>query len=239
MTPSTERLIICGTDFSENAAEAVATAAALAEKYHKSLEILHVADQFNAHGDNKTELSRHLRPARERLKQEIAKCSTSFDGVGGEVLHGQFAEDALVEFASEHPADLLVVSAVSKTAFDHWTIGSVSEEISETAPVPTLTVRSAKPFEAWVRGEHKLKVFLAADFSTHSDAALRWVGELRNLGPCEVTVVYVALLSEEENRLGIDEEQGGAKAIPPFKRFSSGIFGKRPPRFWAANLLKF
>ena len=214
MTPSTERLIICGTDFSENAAEAVTAAAALAEKYHKSLALLHVADQFNAHGDNKTELSRHLRPARERLKQEIVKCSTSFDGVGGEVLHGQFAEDALVDFAAEHPVDLLVVSAVSKTAFDHWTIGSVSEEISETAPVPTLTVRSAKPFEAWVRGERALKIFVAADFSTHSDAALRWVGELRNLGPCEVTVVYVASLSEEEKRLGIDEEQGAGESDP-------------------------
>jgi len=208
MASSTERLIICGTDFSENAAEAVTAATALAKKYHKSLVLLHAADQFNAHGDNKAELSLHLRPARERLKQEVAKCSTSLDGVGGEVLHGQFAEDALLDFAAEYPVDLIVVSAVSKTAFDHWTIGSVSEKVAATAPVPTLTVRSAKPFEAWARGEHKLKIFVAADFSTHSDAALRWVGELRNLGPCEVTVVYMASQSDETKRLGIDKEQG-------------------------------
>jgi nucleotide-binding universal stress UspA family protein len=207
MTLPTERLIICGTDFSENAADAVAVAAALAQKYHTSLRLLHVADQFNVHGDNKEELNRHLRPARERLKKEIAQCSAIVEQVGGAVLHGQFAEDALVDFSAKHPVDLLVVSAVSKTAFDHWSLGSVSEEVAETAPVPTLTVRSAKPFEAWVSGERALKIFVAADFTTRSDAALRWVGELRNLGPCEVTVFYVASLSEEEKRLGIYEKQ--------------------------------
>lgn len=207
MIPQTKRSIICGTDFSENAAEAVATAAALAQKSQKALALLHVADQFNTYGDDMVELNRNLRPARERLKQEIAKCSTSVAGVSGEVLHGQLAEDALVDFAAKHPVDLLVVSAVSKTAFDHLTIGSVSEEIAETASVPTLTVRSSKPFEAWVRGERPLKIFIASDFSNYSDAALRWVGELRNLGPCEVTVVYVASLSEEEKRLGTGKKQ--------------------------------
>jgi hypothetical protein len=72
---------------------------------------------------------------------------------------------------------------VSKTAFDRWTLGSVSEEISEAAPVPTLTVRSAKPFEAWARGERALRVFVAADFSPSSEAALHWVSKLREIGP--------------------------------------------------------
>lgn len=217
MTPQNKRTIICGTDFSENAAEAVATAAALAQKSQKALALLHVADQFNTYGDDTVALNRNLRPARERLKQEIAKCCTSVAGVSGEVLHGQFAEDALVDFAAKHPVDLLVVSAVSKTAFDHWTIGSVSEEIAETAPVPTLTVRSSKPFEAWVRGERALKIFVASDFSNYSDAALRWVGELRNLGPCEVTVVYVASLSEEEKRLGSGKKQDSDENQPSIR----------------------
>lgn len=117
MTPQIKGTIICGTDFSENAAEAVATAAALAQKSQKALALQHVAYQFNTYGDDTVALNRNLRPARERLKQEIAKCCTSVAGVSGEVLKGQFAEDALVDFAAKHPVDLLVVSAVSKTAF--------------------------------------------------------------------------------------------------------------------------
>jgi nucleotide-binding universal stress UspA family protein len=207
MKKTTDRLIVCGTDFSENSAEGIAAAAAVAGRFHKPLKLLHVADQFNIHCDTKAEATRYLQPAREKLKHEIESASSNLERVSGEVLHGQYAEDALVDFASKNPVDLLVVSAVSKTAFDRWTLGSVSEEISEAAPVPTLTVRSAKPFEAWARGERALRVFVAADFSPSSDAALHWVGKLREIGPCEVVLGHVNSPYREEKRLGLCDSQ--------------------------------
>lgn len=207
MKKTTDRLIVCGTDFSENSAEGVAAAAALAERFQKPLTLLHVADQFNAHCDTKAEANRYLHPARERMRREVESCSSRVESVEGDVLHGQYAENALVEFAAKNPVDLLVVSAVSKTAFDRWTLGSVSEEISESASVPTLTVRSAKPFEAWARGDRALRIFVAADFSPSSDAALRWVGELRETGPCEVVLGHVNSPYREEKRLGLCDSQ--------------------------------
>ncbi|MFM8829702.1 MAG: universal stress protein, partial [Spartobacteria bacterium] len=86
MKKTSDRWIVCGTDFSENSAEGVAAAAALAGRFHKPLKLLHVADQFNVHCDTKAEAARYLQPARERLNNEIASCSAGVERVGGEVL---------------------------------------------------------------------------------------------------------------------------------------------------------
>ena len=48
----------------------------------------------------------------------------------------------------------------------------VAERTAESAPVPTLVVRDAAPFEAWARGERALKVFVGVDFSASCAAAL-------------------------------------------------------------------
>jgi hypothetical protein len=40
--------ILCGTDLSENAAQAATTAAVLAARTGKPLMLVHVADEFNA-----------------------------------------------------------------------------------------------------------------------------------------------------------------------------------------------
>jgi hypothetical protein len=41
MKKTTDRLIVCGTDFSENSTEGVAAAAAMAGQFHKPLTLLH------------------------------------------------------------------------------------------------------------------------------------------------------------------------------------------------------
>lgn len=203
MKPSTDRPILCGTDFSDNAAHASATAAALARRWERPLVLLHVTDEFNAHAQTPEQLDALLRAADERLQSEAVRLAAGGAEVRGEVLHGAVAERAILDFVEAHPPALLVVSAVSKTAFDRWTLGSVSERIAEAAPAPTLVVRAAAPFEAWLRGERALRVFVAADFSASSDAALRWVAAWCGLGPCEVTLGHVAWPPEERQRLGV------------------------------------
>ena len=84
-----------------------------------------------------------------------------------------------------------------------WLLGSVAEHVAVRAPVPTLVVRSAVPFEAWARGERPLKVFVAFDFTGTSEAALRWIKDLAAAGPCEVVVGYIDWPVGEAGRLGI------------------------------------
>jgi hypothetical protein len=51
--------------------------------------------------------------------------------------------------------------------------GSVAEHLAVRSPIPALVVRSAVPFEAWARGERRLKILAAFDFTGTAEAALR------------------------------------------------------------------
>ena len=193
--------ILCGTDLSENAAQAATTAAVLAARTGKPLMLVHVADEFNARGDDKKKLAAFLRPVRKELRVEAERLRKAGATVEEKLLTGGVAEQAIMEFGEKRAAALVVVSSVSKTAFERWTLGSVSEHLARADPVPTLVVRSAAPFEAWARGERPLKVFVAADFASVSEAAIQWAGDLRRLGPCDIMVAHVDRPQVEQQRL--------------------------------------
>ncbi len=195
--------ILCGTDFSENAAQAATVAAVLAARLGKPLLLVHVADEFNARGHDPAALAAFLRPLAQQLQDEAQRLRKTGATVGTELLTGEVAEQAIKHFGEKREASLVVVSSVSKTAFDRWTLGSVSEYLAQTDPVPTLIVRSAAPFEAWARGERPLKVFVAADFTSVSNGALRWVRHLRDLGPCDIVIAHVDRPEEVCGQLGI------------------------------------
>ena len=203
MNPPFTGIIACGTDFSPNASQAGIAAAALAKMWGKRLVLVHATDEFEGNSGTKRERDDCLSLAREPLEAEAARLAATGAVVTAEVLHGGLAEQAILSFVANHSVDLVVVSAVSKTRFDRWTLGSVSERVAEAAPAATLVVRVAAPFAAWAGGDRALKIFVAADFSASSEAALRWVGDLCRLGPCQVTVAYVNWPPEDRERLGV------------------------------------
>jgi nucleotide-binding universal stress UspA family protein len=195
--------IICGTDFSQNAEQAATVAAILAARSGKRLLLVHVADEFNARGDDQKKLTAFLRPVAKQLRGEAYRLNETGATIETKLLTGEVAEQAILKIGEREAASLVVVSSVSKTAFDRWTLGSVSEYLAQALPVPTLLVRSAAPFEAWASGERPLRIFVAADFGSVSDAALQWVRNLRDLGPCDIVVAHVDRPGEECARLGI------------------------------------
>lgn len=182
--------IICGTDFSDNAKRAADVAAALATRLNAPLLLVHASV---IPGSLYTE--DHLDAEAQRLHSTAAELSA-------EVVEGN-ADEVLIELAQQRQARLLVVSSIGRQGPQRWLLGSVAERVAETAQVPTLVVRDAAPFEAWASGERPLKVFVGTDFGASSDAALRWVAELREIGPVEVVASYVDWPPEEATRLGI------------------------------------
>lgn len=182
--------IVCGTDFSKPAGFAAETAAAFACRLREPLVLVHAVD----------EASRAQLPA--EIRESLATFSQQCLSEEGERLHSggievrevfrEGAPDAvLMDFASEAKTRLVVISSLGRGAPAGWILGSVAERVAQTSPAPTLIVRAAEPFTAWLRGKRSLRVFVGADFSIPSDAALRWVGWLRQLGPCEVAVAYL------------------------------------------------
>ena len=208
MKPNEATPILCGTDFSANASKAATTAAALAARAGRALLLVHVADEFNACSDDRKKLAALLEPVEKQLEREAQRLRATGATVETKLLTGQVAERAIGEFVRQQPPALVVVSSVSKTAFDRWTLGTVSASLAESVAVPTLVVRSSEPFEAWARGERPLKVFVGVDFTTSSDAALRWIAELREIGPCEVVAGFVDWPPEESSRLGVPVAPG-------------------------------
>ncbi len=198
--------ILCGTDFSPNAAQAATVAAVLAARTSRPLLLVHVADEFNAYGESKQTLASFLKSVHERLRAEAERVQQTGVKGGVELLHGRVAEKAIADLAKKRSPALVVVSANGKSAFDRWTLGSVSEALAESAEAATVVVREAAGFEAWGRGERPLKVFVAVDSTNGCEAQLQWVRELLRAGPCEITVACAHRnpLIEERKRPGVD-----------------------------------
>jgi nucleotide-binding universal stress UspA family protein len=149
----------------------------------------------------------HSPLTKEHLHTEAQRLRDAGAELTAEVIEGD-ADQVLVQAAQQHAARLLVVSSLGRSTPARWLLGSVAERTAESAPVPTLVVRDAAPFEAWARGERALKVFVGADFSASSEAALRWVAELREAGAVEVIVGFVDWPPEEAARLGVSGPLG-------------------------------
>jgi nucleotide-binding universal stress UspA family protein len=107
------------------------------------------------------------------------------------LLHGIQAADSILTYAEIHEPAVIVIAANDCPALDRWTHGSVAEGLASRARTTTLVVRNAKPFEAWARGERPLRILCPEDFSTASEAALRWAGVLRHVGPCDITAGFM------------------------------------------------
>ena len=185
------RKIVCATDFSDNAKGAADVAAAIASKLATELVLIHVADQAHAYTQGTKAFRAFLRPITSRLRNEARRLRRKGAMVKEVLLHGKLADTAVVDYLQDEQHALVVVSSVSKTVFDRWTIGSVSERISQSSPAPTLVVRSPQRLLAWATEQRQLKVLVAADFTVSSDAAIAWVCELGSIGPCAVTVAHI------------------------------------------------
>ena len=181
--------ILCGTDFSPQAAQAADVAAALARRFGTSLVLTHSVDE-------RGEIPAHLRPqfvgpAQSQLTAEAARLRAAELPVEERLVSG-WPDDGLQQVATHQHAGLAVVAASGHGALGRWVLGSIAERLAESSPIPTLVVRHPAPLEEWLRGSSRLRILVGVDFTPQSQAALRWVGEFARLGSCVVTVAYVA-----------------------------------------------
>jgi nucleotide-binding universal stress UspA family protein len=200
MNAPDSRPVLCGTDFSEGAARAADAAAAMARRLGVPLLLVHSVDE---RAEFPVQLhARFVEERRPQLAQEAERVRALGATVEERVLGGR-PGDGIVECAVKAHARLIVAAASATGALGRWTIGSVAERTAESAPVPTLVVRAGEPFEQWARGERTLRIVVGVDFTATADAALRWIAELRAIGPCDVLAAFVDWPPEERARLGV------------------------------------
>lgn len=144
--------ILCPTDFSSYAAEALKYACAFVDKFDAELHLLHALEVhlsstpvFGAG----LALPRQTRESREAADKELARVLDPEWQKGKHVVRAT-AEGApflkIIRYAREHDIDMIVMGTHGRSGLPHILLGSVAERVVRKAPCPVLTIRP---------GEHK------------------------------------------------------------------------------------
>jgi nucleotide-binding universal stress UspA family protein len=200
---TTGRPIVCGTDFSSTATEAVGIGAAMSRRLETRLLLVHVDQLYRSLVSDPVIIESAVLQTRCELDREAQRLRDLGTEVEGKILGGS-AFDQLVTAATNAKARLIVIGAVGHGLGRRLLVGSVAERTVESSPIPTLVVRPGGRIASWVRGEHGLKVLVGYDFSAASDAALSWVNQLTEIGKFQATVLYSNWPPDEARRLGYE-----------------------------------
>ena len=169
--------LLWATDFSETSQVALEWGVALASLTNAKMTLLHIAEAAEA-TDAKlaAEHRQKLEEIAEQLKQKGLTVATS-------VRPGQAAQ-TIVQTASEVGADLIVLGAHGHTSFREKLLGSTTEQVLQTSPVPVLFVRE--------RCEPKFKHLLVpSDLSDAALPALDYAVDLAGLTKAKITLLHV------------------------------------------------
>ena len=196
-------MIVNGTDFSENAAQATVAAGAMAWRLNVPLKLVHVIDELGAELAMASGQGGIYDPLRQRLRDQAVEMGTRF-GIDVEpIVVAGFAYEKLIEIAVAGQSSLIVVSSLGAKKQPRWLLGSVAERVAQASPIPLLIVRESASIEAWAVGERVLCTMVGVEIGSTSKAALRWAAELRGIGRCDLLVTHVAWPFAEHKRLGI------------------------------------
>ncbi|MGB7623687.1 MAG: universal stress protein [Terriglobia bacterium] len=144
--PSPAGKVLAATDFSDAALPAVEAGAAEARRRKADLTIIHAIDLLPVmspfygefYGVPPMNLSDQMRKLGQ---QRLDECVHHFKAKGGGLLRNGPAATAILNAASELPAQLLVVGTHGRTGLSRIALGNVAETVVRAAPCSVLTVR--------------------------------------------------------------------------------------------------
>ena len=134
--------ILFPTDGSEGANEALSHALALAETFDATLHVLYVAD---SNRDSVTVVGNDVVDALEDEGESVVadvveRARTAGVDTVDEVVQGA-PHRTIVDYADERDVDVIVMATHGREGLDRYLLGSVTEKVVRTTPVPVLTVR--------------------------------------------------------------------------------------------------
>lgn len=194
-------IIVCGTDFTASAHDAVDVARSLAAAMDGRLELVHVVDVPRHAWRDETSQARAIDQATAALADEIARLA----GPPAVAVTARVAVGApatrLAEVAVELDAALLVVAAAGPTR-SILTVGGTAGRLAQIARMPVLLVRDPAPVRAWLRGGRLHVAALVSDDAA-SEHVIDWLRLLRRLGTADVALLQAYYPDEAARRLGL------------------------------------
>ncbi|WP_126664301.1 universal stress protein [Haloterrigena salifodinae] len=140
------RRVLAPTDGSDCARDALEVGVDVASATGAALHLLTVVDVVSVGVDVRSELKTAML---EEVADEILDEASSVAETNGvepaaeTVAYGPSVAEAIRSYVEEQDIDLVVVGTHGRTGFDRYVLGSVTESLVRTAPVPVLTVRES------------------------------------------------------------------------------------------------
>jgi nucleotide-binding universal stress UspA family protein len=141
------KTVVVATDFSDQSELALEYARVFAKRFGASLRVLHVVEipvVLSAEvplPDVALLADEVVLEAKIRMGRTLDRLPEST--VIGQVLVGHPAE-AIVQYAADHQADVIVMGTHGRSGIAHFFVGSVAERVIRSAPCPVFTVRDVE-----------------------------------------------------------------------------------------------
>ncbi|HSR53346.1 MAG TPA: universal stress protein [Acidobacteriota bacterium] len=185
--------IICTTDFSDPAREALPHAVELARKFGAHITVLHVRTLFTDDPSNvefqfldedmyEEFLDKNLEKAAKPISSDV-----EFETA---VVRNVSPAAGILEYADEEAADLVVMGTHGRSALGHFFLGSVAEKVVRHAPCAVLTV-GPEGQDHYIHKPDHAEILAPFDFSEHSIEAVGRALELARAFDANVHVLYV------------------------------------------------
>jgi nucleotide-binding universal stress UspA family protein len=195
--------VLCPVDFSDPSLRALHHAAAVAAWYHAALDVLHVVPEPLPPALPLMMVG--LRPAAEDAKAVAARALDTFLARAGlaspprAVVRDGPAVEAIVGYAAEIGADLLVMGSHGREGLGHLLFGSTAERVLHKAPCPVLVVPLHAEEPSAADRVRFTQILCALDFSPPATRALDLALSLARESGGALTVLHVVeALTEPE-----------------------------------------
>lgn len=192
------------TDFSEHSHKISTTASALAARYGSILHVFHawVLHDYDPHG-----LEKETPAVPEQTQEQLTALAKAVDVEPIDVVHHQeravAAGPAIVGYARDRQADLIVMGTHGRRGFKHFLMGSVAEEVVRASPCPVLTLR-----EDWRPADQRMfkKILIPVDFSEVSNETFSFAKEVARDFGAEIHILHVLPTPLLDNAYGFGED---------------------------------
>ncbi|WP_273838242.1 universal stress protein [Halococcus sp. PRR34] len=139
--------VLVPTDGSDCANEALETSVDVASEEAADLHLLSVVDVTSLGVDVRIQMQvQFLEENATEIVEDATEFATdaSVESVSGSVALGTSVHGKILSYIHEHDVDLVVLGTHGRTRFDRYMLGSVTEKLVRTSPIPVLTVRTVE-----------------------------------------------------------------------------------------------
>jgi nucleotide-binding universal stress UspA family protein len=228
--------ILCGTDFSPEATNALRIAAELAARMSLPLHLAHAVALTEDDLVDKATRAEIARGHRQRLEAQAEQLSKPGMQIYYHVSEGA-PDEVLLQLAGEVSATLIVVGALGKRKRSHWQLGSHADRVAQRSHVPVLVIRNPDAIGAWARDERPLRILLGADLTASTESAMSWINELARFGRCDVVAAHCYWPPQEYERLGLGGVRDFIDPVPQVTETLDRDLKAHLARFANCNLM--